>query len=233
MIRFCLVTTVLATMPISAVNAQVLACEWQGDKRVSVVDGWIEAEQGRDESSQRLRVAVWGPIRVDAKCGQLDNDPEPEVTVISRLQGSGPYYRLQIIDFREDGILTWSYWSDGVPKFDDRYISLGKLPNGYQGAGSVPDYTTYRYTQEDGLVERDIESSWLLTMSFNVDGASSDFILSDYRSLLYCEKAGGELAEMFATTGHQASFRCMSNVEIEEALAPFNEISGDSPNLIH
>ena len=225
MIRFCFVTTVLATILNSAANAQELACDWQGDKRVAVVDGWIEAEQGRDESSQRLRVAVWGPMRVDAKCGQLDSDPEPEITVTSRLPGTGSYYRLQIIDFREDGIQTWSYWSDGVPKFDDRYISLGKLPNGYQGAASVPDYTNYRYTQEDGLVERGIESSWLLTMTFNVDGASSNFTLSDYRSLFYCEEAGGELAEMFATTGYQASFQCMSNVELEKALVPFNDES--------
>ena len=141
----------------------------------------------------------------------------------SRLPGTGPYYRLQIIDFREGGILTWSYWSDGVPKFDDRYISLGKLPNGYQGAASVPDYTAYRYTQEDGLVERSSESSWLLTMTFNVDGAESNLTLSDHRSLYYCEKAGEELADLFATTGHQASFQCMSNVELEEALAPFND----------
>jgi len=135
--------------------AAELGCDFQADQRVSVDRGWIEVEQGRDESHQLLRLAVWGPTTVAASCEQLDADVDPEVAIISRLEGTGPYYRLQIVDFDPDGIRTWSYWSAGVPKLEDHRVLLGVLPQGYQGAGSVPQYTAYRYT-ETGLAKEPV-----------------------------------------------------------------------------
>ncbi len=83
-----------------------------------IKDGWVIASQGSDESSQIVRVKVWGATRITGGFYQLDTDPEKEFVVVSRGMGSGPYYKIQIIDFRPDGILTWSYDSFGVPKVE-------------------------------------------------------------------------------------------------------------------
>jgi hypothetical protein len=91
-----------------------------------------------------VKVEVWGEYHDEGAFHQLDNDPEQEYVVVSRNRGTGPYYRLQIIDFHEDGILTWSYHSGGGPRIEDGVVFLGRLPNGYQGAATKAVYSRYR-----------------------------------------------------------------------------------------
>ncbi len=79
----------------------------------------------------------------------LDADPEREYVIISRGLGSGPYYKLQIIDFREDGILTWSYDSMPTPRVENGTIFLS-VSRDYDEMRTNPKYGAYRYTA-DGL----------------------------------------------------------------------------------
>jgi len=144
---------VLTTVLMCSVQADELECNWEDGQRVTNDGGWVEFEQGRDESRQLLRLAVWGSVLVGVNCEQLDDDSESEVTIVSRNEGTGPYYRLQIVDFRPEGILTWSYWSEGVPIIDKKLVFLGALEDGYQGAGSARTYMSYRYTDQ-GLLEQ-------------------------------------------------------------------------------
>jgi hypothetical protein len=130
-ITFCLAMT--ASLSIAATNISA-----------RIADGWIVASRGRDENSQVVKVKVWGTTRVTGEFHQLDTDPEKEYVVMSRMKGTGPYYKLQIIDFLPNGILTWSYDSSGVPKIKDGEVSLGYLPKGYQGAATIPVYDKYK-----------------------------------------------------------------------------------------
>ena len=119
------------------------------------LDGdWIVAGQGRDETRQLVRVWIWGSLReppfFQIRFRQLDDDPELEYIVISRNSGTGPYYKLQIIDFLPEGILTWSFDSMGTPRIEDRRILLGDAQE-YQGAGTIPRYKSYTYTK-GGLI---------------------------------------------------------------------------------
>lgn len=204
----------------SVVQAQELNCDWQADLRVAVSDGWIEAEQGRDENGERLRLAVWGSEWVDAKCAQLDSDSEPEVVITSRGPGNGSYYRLQIIDFQSNGIMTWAYSSDGVPKVAQNVISLGKLINGYQGAASTPEYTDYRFTK-DGLIGLNEETNWILFMTVTIAGSEIQLSPTDQRSRATCEIEAQDLIKQFASAEQNATYSCMSNLDITEALEPF------------
>ena len=114
--------------------------------RVSLKGEWILAEQGNDETHQSVQVKIWGSVRekgfFEHGFVQLDADEEEEYYVISRHSGTGPYNKLQIIDFRPDGILTWSYDSYGKPKIDGRIITLG-LAEKYQ---ADVEYTQYKYS---------------------------------------------------------------------------------------
>jgi hypothetical protein len=119
-----------------------------GEDNISaeIQDGWIIASQGNDESSQIVKVKVWGANHITGEFYQLDIDPEMEYVVVSRGIGSGPYYKLQIIDFRPNGILTWSYDSSGVPRVENGVIQLGSLPRGYQGAATKPVYDAFSFS---------------------------------------------------------------------------------------
>jgi len=109
----------------------------------------IDARQGRDETGQHVRVTVWGSLRDPSFFSQgftqLDDDPEEEYVVVSRNPGTGSYYKLQIIDFRVNGILTWAYDSRGKPRFDGRRILLG-CSRDDQEATITPQYRTYEYS---------------------------------------------------------------------------------------
>ncbi len=132
-------------------NADELACNWRSDRQAAESNGWIIASQGRDETSQEIRLKIWGTEVRQIACAQLGNALDETLVIVSRNVGTGPYYRLQILDFRENGISTWSYWSEGQPRIDDKRIFLGKLKSGYTGAGSETEYRAYAYT-ESGLV---------------------------------------------------------------------------------
>ena len=203
-----------------AVQAEQLDCNWTADRRVNITEGWIDAGQGRDEDGQRLRLAIWGPESIEAECAQLDDDPEPEVVVISRGIGTGPYYRLQIVDFHSQGIKTWAYSSDGAPKVADKTISLGRLVDGYQGAGSMPVYTDYRLT-DDGLVDPGAETSWILFVAVTIDENEVRLPPVDQRSRESCEAAAEQLVAEFSKAGQAAEYACMSNLDIAKALEPF------------
>lgn len=213
-------TTLAVFVFCSEIQAEALDCDWQADRRVTVADGWIEVEQGRDESGETLRLAIWGPEAIEAVCAQLDSDPEPEVVVTSRGLGTGPYYRLQIVDYHSQGIMTWAYSSDGAPKVEDRVISLGKLVDGYQGAGSVPTYSEYRLIDE-GLIDLGAETSWFLIVTVTFGEMDIQLPLTDQQSRETCEFTAQNLVAEFAEAGQTASYSCVSNLEIEGALAPF------------
>ena len=112
----------------------------------SIEDGWILASQGSDESLQSVRIQIWGSSRISGQFHQLDDDPEREYVVSSRGIGSGPYYRLQIVDFLPDGILTWSYESAGAPRVEDGFVYLGELIGGYIGAATAPKFRKHRFS---------------------------------------------------------------------------------------
>ena len=117
-----------------------------GDAPTATIEaGWIIAAQGNDETSQVLRVKIWGSLPQEDRFVQLDQDPELEFVVISRNSGTGPYYKLQIHDFVKHGVLTWSFDSMGRPKIENRFVWLGdQIP--YEGAGTVPSYRKYAYS---------------------------------------------------------------------------------------
>ena len=102
------------------------------------------AAQGRDETAQSVRVKIWGE-HSQAAFQQLDDDDEKEYVITSRNSGMGPYYRLQIIDFTPDGILTWSYYSFGGPFVKDVSVILGD-PQPYEGAATKYSYASYQYS---------------------------------------------------------------------------------------
>ena len=123
------------------------------DIRARIDGQWVLAGQGRDETAQRVQLKIWGPVLEPSTYIErpvikgfeaLDADPEREYVVISRGLGTGPYYKLQIIDFREDGILTWSYYSAPVPRVKDGTIFLG-VSRDYDEMRTNPKYKAYRY----------------------------------------------------------------------------------------
>ncbi len=143
------ISAALAQLPDSDVERESVR-----DIHVYLNGDWIVAGQGRDETRQLVKNAIWGTLRespfFQRRFEQLDDDPEREYVVISRSPGTGPYYKLQIIDFPPQGILTWSFDSMGHPRIEDRKILLGDAQE-YRGAATVPRYKSYAYTT-GGLV---------------------------------------------------------------------------------
>jgi len=132
----------------------LLVAQPNSDIRVLLEGDWLTASRGSDESAQIIKLKVWGSLRDPSKFEggfeQLDGDSEKEYVVISRNPGTGPYYKLQVIDFHFNGIFTWSYDSFGRPKVENGNIYLGG-PQRYQGAADVLKYTKYNFTTR-GLV---------------------------------------------------------------------------------
>ena len=122
------------------------------DAKVRVEGDTIIASQGIDEGYQEVPIKIWGEWHEEDWRGfrQLDDDPEEEYCLWSRNPGSGPYYRLQIVDFVPGGILTWSYYSFGCPAFDGKDVLLGE---GVGFSGNDRMYFRYRYSTQ-GLVEK-------------------------------------------------------------------------------
>ncbi len=133
-------------------------CE-PGELDVSVEDGWVVAAAGRDESAHQVRVKIWGAWLQEASLAQLDLDGEKEFVVISRSTGTGPYYRLQIIDFQCQGsgaeanwgVLAWSYSSEGRPRIESGKVFLGEVSADRRAVHGPPNYRPYRLTP-GGLV---------------------------------------------------------------------------------
>ena len=138
-------------MSIYDAAADDVTCNWDPARKITTTKETVKAFQGQDETAQSLTLDIWGVELKEISCEQLDSDPDEEVVIVSRNEGTGPYYRLQIVDFRANGILTWSYWSEGRPKVENGQVLLGTLENGYTGAGSTSTYATYIYN-EAGLV---------------------------------------------------------------------------------
>lgn len=116
----------------------------------------IVAQQGRDEDSQIVSVTIWGSLRDPDHFEhgfRLLNDQETaQYIIVSRNEGTGPYYRLQIINFQLDGIMTWSYASSGKPRIEGKVIYLGSIKGGqYVGAGTEIEYRPFWFARE-GLV---------------------------------------------------------------------------------
>ena len=114
--------------------------------RATLLGDWVELSVGTDETSQSVRVKVWGALRDSSffRHGfmQLDDDPPLEYAIISRNEGTGPYYKLQIVDLRPDGILVWSYDSYERPTLARSEVTLGQPPVG----DAAPVRRRYRLT---------------------------------------------------------------------------------------
>jgi hypothetical protein len=124
--------------------------------RVALTATQIVVSQGQDETLQRVVVDIWGRLRepgtLRTASVQLDGDPELEFLVVSRNDGTGPYYRLQLVASRPAGILVWSYPSCGAPRIEAPRVALGQCPGGAGAAGTaVPRYRWYRFTDQ-GLI---------------------------------------------------------------------------------
>ena len=139
------ITLCLAGLPAGA-RAEVVPCDLPGDRGVTHAEGWVTATQGRDEDAHEVRVKVWGPERVRVGCAHIDADAEQEVLVVSRGIGSGPYYRLQIIDFGDGAISSWSYGSFGAPRAEQGVVFLGRRPDGAPPGPTAAEYLEYRFT---------------------------------------------------------------------------------------
>lgn len=198
--------------------ADNLNCNWEEDRSVAIGDGWIEASQGRDESSHRIRVAIWGPDRVSGTCEDLDGDGEAEVIVSSRGIGSGPYYRLQIIDFVAEGILSWSYRSDGVPMLKGGRIHLGDLSGRYQMSGALPEYSEFVYRPEFGLVDRIKEPIWFQFITIPIEDEEVRITGPEFRSSESCVASGEFVVQQFSDVGLEVAYVCQSNIGIQNAL---------------
>ena len=94
-----------------------------------------------DEQEATVRIREWEFISADQI--NLDEDSEDELVVVSRGDGTGPYYCMQIIDFTKDGFIATSSSSLGLPKVNDKVIILGF--GEYEGAGTVPAYSEFYY----------------------------------------------------------------------------------------
>ena len=67
------------------VTAMSYSALWAAENiSAQIKDGWVIATQGSDESSQVVRVKIWGPNRIQGKFYQLDTDSEKEFVVRSR-----------------------------------------------------------------------------------------------------------------------------------------------------
>ncbi len=150
LILFLLVATGFS--PVLAQSESQIGREPFREIRVYLDGDWIVAEQGRDETAHRVKVAIWGKLRepgfFERRFEQLDGDPEREYILISRNEGTGAYYKVQVIDFRPNGILTWSADSFGKPRIEQQTIYLGERVADGQG----PRYGIHRLTVE-GLVK--------------------------------------------------------------------------------
>ncbi len=119
---------------------------------VELKGDWIVAQQGGNENSQVVSLKIWGSLRdpshFEHGFRKLYGDGESQYVVVSRNDGTGPYYRIQIIDFRPDGILTWSYESHGKPRIQDNLVCIGRMKGAkYEGAGTEILYTAFRFTK--------------------------------------------------------------------------------------
>lgn len=125
---------VLAWMasPTAGPLAQDVARDPAAGGRATLRGDWLLFETGADETAQAVQVRVWGSLRDPAFFShgfkQLDQDAPLEYVIISRNAGSGPYYKLQIIDPQPQGILTWSYDSYERPTFAAQGVELGVPP---------------------------------------------------------------------------------------------------------
>lgn len=210
--------TLAAVLASTNGHADLAECRWGKGRTVNVIDRKVQATQGRDESRHSLEVEIWGAERIALSCENLDSDPEDELIISSRGIGSGPYYRLQIVDFAQGGILAWSYRSDGAPRAERRRVFLGSLEGGYTGAGSEPVYTPYAYLPAEGLVDTTVATRWMQFLKFEVDGQETTLITGEFRSRENCEFDGETTMQEFERIGIKQSYSCLSNLELEEML---------------
>ncbi|MBT8078486.1 MAG: hypothetical protein KJO31_07900 [Gammaproteobacteria bacterium] len=203
--------------------AVTLDCYWAAERSVTIDNGWIDVVQGADENHHNARVAIWGTERINARCLDLDRDHDAEVVVWSRGVGSGPYYRLQIIDFLPDGILSWSYSSDGMPIIKDRHIHLGNLAGRYQEPGAEPTYKSYPYNKKYGLWDSDKVYVWMQFITVLTEGKSVYLLGNEFESSMACKASGELTVTKFSSAGLEASYRCQSNVDVRDALKPITD----------
>ena len=98
---FLLLIVVFSSLvALAEVVTEVVDCGWDAKQSASIRGGWIKIHKGVDEQVHEINLAI------------------------SRGIGNRPYYRLQIVEMENDGIVTWP---------DD---SLGK--SGVEGRRTIP-----------------------------------------------------------------------------------------------
>jgi len=141
-----LIVVFATALAVAQVRAQ--ATDPVSGARARVDGAWLRFDVGADETAQSLQLRIWGTLREPTFFShgfqQLDDDPELEYVVISRNEGTGPYYKLQILDLRPHGILTWSYDSYEPPTIARAGVELGSRPEPGRPSTRVP----YRLTPQ-------------------------------------------------------------------------------------
>jgi hypothetical protein len=117
----------------------------------SIDNGRVIARSGTGQYAQELELTIMGEDRVESGFMQVDHDAQNEYLVTSRSGDSGVEYYLQIIDFRPQGISTWSYRSYGVPLVFGRIIMIGAPVDTDTGDDTRPLYKAQTFSS-NGLM---------------------------------------------------------------------------------
>ncbi len=117
----------------------------------SIDDGRVIARSGSGKYAQQLELTIMGDDLVESGYVQLDHDAQNEFMVVSRYGDSKDEYYLQIIDFRPEGIATWSYRSYDRPVVISRMIMFTAPDKKDTGDDNRSLYTT-RILSSNGLI---------------------------------------------------------------------------------
>jgi hypothetical protein len=133
------------------VSAEQQAADVSHPIEASIADGRVMARSGSGKYAQQLELTIMGDDLVESGYVQLDHDAQNEFMIISRFGDSRDEYYLQIIDFRPQGIATWSYRSYDRPAVIGRSIMFTAPDEIVTGDDNRSLYTS-RILSSNGLI---------------------------------------------------------------------------------
>lgn len=116
----------------------------------SVEESRVIATSGIGKHAQQLELTIMGDDVVESGFQQLDQDRQNEFMVVSRFGNRNDEYYLQIIDFRPQGISTWSYRSYDRPVVIGRVIMFTGPEDLGKGDNNRSRFKTFTF-RGDGL----------------------------------------------------------------------------------
>lgn len=117
----------------------------------SIADGRVIARSGSGKYAQQVELTIMGDDLVESGFVQLDHDTQNEFMIISRFGDSREEYYLQIIDFRPQGIVTWSYRSYERPVVISRII-ISTAPDEIETGDDKRALYTTHILSSNGLI---------------------------------------------------------------------------------